>query len=210
MPWVLRSSKLPPSFAELEAAAVAVIRILQGMPEFSNARIALIGGLGIWKYFRNYRITQDVDFLITVQGAPEAVKDKLLAIPSSPFQQQAQLFLYKTPGGKNIQIDITPDWQSPYLPSAAVPISTVRSASLPYISEIDLLVFKINSCGLRPTLAKKLRDATDARFLADHLTSSGPLVLSATQKNAVLQGLGDVVQLSEKDESWWKSKLILG
>lgn len=32
-------------------------------------------------------------------------------MPSSPFQQQAQLFFYKGVGGKLIQIDITPDWQ---------------------------------------------------------------------------------------------------
>ncbi|KAG0159428.1 hypothetical protein PDIDSM_6950 [Penicillium digitatum] len=113
-----------PSFAELEAAAGAVIGILKTMPEFSNSRIAVIGGLGLWNYLRRYRTTEDVDFLITVQGAPKAVKDRLLAMPSSPFQQQAQLFFYKGVGGKLIQIDITPDWQSPYIPSAAVPISS--------------------------------------------------------------------------------------
>jgi hypothetical protein len=32
-------------------------------------------------------------------------------MPSSQFQQQAQLFFYKGVGGKSIQIDITPDWQ---------------------------------------------------------------------------------------------------
>ncbi|CEL01170.1 hypothetical protein ASPCAL00759 [Aspergillus calidoustus] len=198
-----------PSFAELEAAASSVIGILQTMPEFSNAKIAVIGGLGLWKYLRGYRTTEDVDFLITVQGAPSVVKDKLLAMPSGPFHQQAQLFFYKSPNGKHIQIDITPDWQSPYLPSAAVSISTVRPGSLPYISEIDLLVFKINSCGLRPTPAKKLRDATDARSLADDLSSRGPIVLSSTQKRAVLQGLDDVVRLSGKDLTWWKTKLAL-
>jgi hypothetical protein len=56
-------------------------------------------------------VIQDVDFLITVQGAPKAVKDKLLAMPSSPFQQQAQFFFYRAGNGKLIQIDITPDWQ---------------------------------------------------------------------------------------------------
>ncbi|KAE8371069.1 hypothetical protein BDV26DRAFT_149522 [Aspergillus bertholletiae] len=198
-----------PSFAELEAAASSVIDILKTMSEFSNAKIAVIGGLGLWKYLRGYRTTEDVDFLITVQGAPKTVKDKLLAMPSSPFQQQAQLFFYRSSNGKHIQVDITPDWQSPYLPSAAVPISAVRPGSLPYISEIDLLIFKINSCGLRPTPAKKLRDATDARSLADDLSSKGLIVLSSTQKSAVLQGLDDVVRLSGKDRAWWKSKLAL-
>ncbi|KAB8067348.1 hypothetical protein BDV29DRAFT_92519 [Aspergillus leporis] len=198
-----------PSFAELESAASDVIRILKTMTEFSSAKIAVIGGLGLWKYLRGYRTTEDVDFLITVQGAPKTVKDKLLAMPASPFQQQAQLFFYKSPNGKLIQIDITPDWQSPYIPSAAVPISTVQPGSLPYISEVDLLVFKINSCGLRPTPAKKLRDATDARSLANDLSSKGPIVLSQTQRNAVLQGLDDVVRLSGKDQTWWKTKLAL-
>jgi hypothetical protein len=47
-----------PSFAELEAAASSVIGILQTMPEFSNAKIAVIGGLGLWKYLRGYRTTE--------------------------------------------------------------------------------------------------------------------------------------------------------
>ncbi|KAI3089081.1 hypothetical protein CBS147333_10362 [Penicillium roqueforti] len=72
-----------PSFAELEVAAGAVIDILKTMPEFSNSRIAVIGGLGLWNYLRRYRTTEDVDFLITVQGAPKAVKDRLLAMPST-------------------------------------------------------------------------------------------------------------------------------
>ncbi|KAI3283598.1 hypothetical protein NUH16_011173 [Penicillium rubens] len=198
-----------PSFAELEVAAGAVIDILKTMPEFSNSRIAVIGGLGLWNYLRRYRTTEDVDFLITVQGAPKAVKDRLLAMPSSQFQQQAQLFFYKGVGGKSIQIDITPDWQSPYVPSAAVPISAARSNALPYISEIDLLVFKINCCGLRPTPAKKLRDATDARTLAEDLCSRGSINLTPAQKSAVLQGLDDVAQLSRRDKSWWMAKLAL-
>ncbi|CDM27591.1 hypothetical protein CBS147339_4196 [Penicillium roqueforti] len=179
------------------------------MPEFSNSRIAVIGGLGLWNYLRRYRTTEDVDFLITVQGAPKAVKDRLLTIPSSQFQQQAQLFFYKGVGGKSIQIDITPDWQSPYVPSAAVPISAARSNALPYISKLDLLVFKINCCGLRPTPAKKLRDATDARTLAEDLCSRGSINLTSAQKIAVLQGLDDVAQLSRRDKSWWVAKLAL-
>ena len=36
-----------PSFAELEAATSAVIEILKTMLEFSSAKIAVIGGLGL-------------------------------------------------------------------------------------------------------------------------------------------------------------------
>jgi hypothetical protein len=41
----------------MEAAAGAVIGILKTMPEFSSARIAIIGGLSLWKYLRGYRTT---------------------------------------------------------------------------------------------------------------------------------------------------------
>lgn len=44
-----------PSFAELEAAAGAIIEILKTFPEFSGSRIAVIGDLGFWRYIRNYR-----------------------------------------------------------------------------------------------------------------------------------------------------------
>ena len=47
-----------PSFAELEAAASSVIDILKTMSEFSNVKIAVIGGLGLWKYLRGYRTTE--------------------------------------------------------------------------------------------------------------------------------------------------------
>ncbi|KAM3427382.1 hypothetical protein NHJ13734_009005 [Beauveria thailandica] len=199
-----------PAFHELEAAAQAVIAALKTMPEFSGAKILVIGGLGLWKYLRQYRTTEDVDFLITVQGAPKAVKDKLLTMPSSPFQQRAQDFVFKAPNGKQIKIDMTPDWQSPYIPPAALPISDVRPGFLPYISELDLLVFKINCCGLRSTTVKKIRDANDARTLLKNIRSQGNISLSPIQRNAVLSGLEDVVKLSKGGNmAWWKSQLGL-
>lgn len=171
-------------------------------------------------------IPQDVDFLITAAGAPQSVKAKLLALPNTPFEQRAQIFLYKAPSGKAIQIDMTPDWQvsvqkapiivcevtdvfkSPYVPDAARPVNSI-SGALPYISPVDLLVFKINSCGLRPTGSKKTRDAADAVVLLTRLSHNGPLTLTTNQKNATTQGLKDVVQWSGRDEGWWKSKLGL-
>ncbi|KAK8147537.1 hypothetical protein G3M48_001436 [Beauveria asiatica] len=204
------STDTAPAFNELETAAQAVIAALKTMPEFSGAKILVIGGLGLWKYLRQYRTTEDVDFLITVQGAPKAVKDKLLAMPSSPFQQRAQDFVLKAPNGKQIQIDMTPDWQSPYVPPAALPISDVQTGFLPYISELDLLVFKINCCGLRSTAVKKIRDANDARTLLEDIRSQGSISLSPLQKNAVLAGLEDVVKLTRGgDMAWWKSQLGL-
>ena len=46
-----------PIRAQLEAAAADVIRILKGISEYSNARIAIIGGLALWKYIPVGRTT---------------------------------------------------------------------------------------------------------------------------------------------------------
>jgi hypothetical protein len=46
-----------PTFTELEAAASAIIRNLKTVSEFSDAKIAIIGGLGLWKYLRGYHTT---------------------------------------------------------------------------------------------------------------------------------------------------------
>lgn len=101
------------SLSTLERAAADVISILKGIDEFSNARIAVIGGMALRKYLPNGRTTgsQDVDFIINVDSAPAGVKEKLLTLPNSPFSQQAQFFYYQIPEGSSVQIDITPGWQ---------------------------------------------------------------------------------------------------
>ena len=100
-------------------------------------------------------------------------------------------------------------FKSPYVPDAAKPVSSIQAGALPYISSVDLLVFKINSCGLRPTGAKKTRDAADALVLLTRLSQNGPLTLTTNQKNVATQGLKDVVQWGGKDENWWKGNLGL-
>ena len=80
---------------------------------------------------------------------------------------------------------------------------------LPYISAVDLVCFKINCCGLRPTQAKKLRDASDALALLSSLAQHGPLSLNETQKKAALDGLNDVVAQTGRDSPWWKQQLGL-
>lgn len=47
-----------------------------------------------------------MDFIITVKNAPNYVKEKLLQLPNTPFVQMAKFFVYKTPTGTEIQIDI--------------------------------------------------------------------------------------------------------
>lgn len=81
--------------------------------------------------------------------------------------------------------------------------------TLPYISAVDLLCFKINCCGLRPTQVKKQRDAGDALLLITSLAQSNPLSLNAARRKAALDGLEDVVDMSGKSLAWWKQRLGL-
>ncbi|KAF2241341.1 hypothetical protein BU26DRAFT_440823 [Trematosphaeria pertusa] len=117
-----------PSLNELESAAAQVIAILKSISEFSDASVAVIGGLALWKYIPNGRTTEDVDFIININSAPKGVKSKLLALPNSPFVEHAQVFFYKVPEGPAVQIDITPEWQvrMPFLEPLLVSISARR------------------------------------------------------------------------------------
>ncbi|KAK2873712.1 hypothetical protein FQN49_002151 [Arthroderma sp. PD_2] len=198
-----------PSFRELEETAQAAIGYLKQSQELTNAKIALIGGIALWKHLPNGRSTEDVDFMITVSGAPQAVKSKLLQLPGSPFAEFAQLFVYNHPGGKRIQIDFTPDWQSAYVPAAATAINMVNPTALPYISPQDLLALKVSSCGMRPTLLKRTRDASDAQAIAESILVQGPINLTAAQKAAIQGGIEDVIQFSSRDAAWWKNILQL-
>lgn len=113
----------------LEKAAFDVISNLKQITEFSNAKIAVIGGMALRNYFPNARNTdvghvplfeslishssglQDVDLIINIDTAPASVKQKLLSLDNSPFFQLAQEFFYQIPGGPSVQIDIVPAWQ---------------------------------------------------------------------------------------------------
>ncbi|KAK1729322.1 uncharacterized protein BDZ83DRAFT_50569 [Colletotrichum acutatum] len=192
----------------LENAASEVISILKGIPEFSHARVAVIGGLALWKYVPTGRTTEDVDFIINIDSAPHGIKQKLLSLPNSPFVQQAQFFYYKQ-GTTLVQVDITPGWQSPYMPAAATEIGRIPHGSVPYISPTDLIVFKINSCGLRAQVNKKRTDALDAVTLLELETRNGPLTLNSAQRAVVEQCIADVVAHGPKNAQWWKQRLGL-
>jgi len=194
---------------ELESAASDVIQILKSVPDFASARVAVFGGLALWKYVPEGRTTDDVDLVVNLQSAPAGVKNRLLSLYPNTFEQRAQFFYYKLPSGKLIQIDICADWQSPYLPQAARVISTIANGTVPYISAVDLIVFKISSCGLRADNQKRRRDATDARVLLERESRTAPLRLQPTQKSATEMGLSDVVAHSGKDERWWRERLGL-
>ncbi|KAI9694356.1 MAG: hypothetical protein M1820_009004 [Bogoriella megaspora] len=199
------------NFSQLKLAALAVLKIFKTIPDLQNAEVAVIGGMALWKYLPEYRTTQDVDFCITAKGAPGSVKAKLLALPNTPFKQLADLFMYDD-GKQIIQIDIVNMMQLPYLPPAAITVNTVPDDTVPYISETDLVVYKIFACGLRPTEAKRQRDANDAYYLLDQVSkNNGSLSLSTEQKQCIAPALEDVIKngTNKTDEAWWKAKLGL-
>jgi hypothetical protein len=46
------------TLSELDAAASDVIQTLKGIPELASCKIAVIGGLALWKYIPNGRATE--------------------------------------------------------------------------------------------------------------------------------------------------------
>ncbi|MCJ1401157.1 hypothetical protein MMC11_004369 [Xylographa trunciseda] len=172
-----------PTQTQLETAAADVIRILKGISEYSNARIAIIGGLALWKYIPAGRTTEDVNFIVNIGNAPQGVKETLLALPNSPF--------------------------SPYMPAAAAELRDLPAGAIPYISATDLVVFKMNSCGLRAQTSKKRTDAADAQVLLERLTVHASLNLTDAQRAIVEPCIKDVVAHGTKTKGWWRERLGL-
>ncbi|OIW30824.1 hypothetical protein CONLIGDRAFT_679579 [Coniochaeta ligniaria NRRL 30616] len=191
----------------LKRAAAEIVAILGQIAEYSDARIAVIGGLAVWKYFPLGRETQDIDFIINIDSAPKSVKTKLLALHNSPFIQQADYFLYNDHQGDPIQVDLTPAFQSPYLPAAAQRLDSIPAGSVPYISPTDLLMFKMHSCGLRGDADKREQDAKDAETLLGAMTT--PPTLTHHQQQLAELNVADVVTYGTRSEDWWRRKLGL-
>ncbi|CZT53421.1 uncharacterized protein RSE6_14971 [Rhynchosporium secalis] len=171
-----------PTLAKLNSAASEVIIILKGIPEYSNARVAVISGLALWNYLQNGRTTKDVDLIISIDTAPDSMKQRLLSLPNTRFVTQAQV-------------------------AEAQALSQIPAGHVPFISQIDLLIFKINSYGLRAQIAKKRIDARDAQNLLQNMTT--PLRLTAAQLAIVELCLSDIVSQGTKTQEWWKQRLGL-
>lgn len=96
--------------------------------------------------------------------------------------------------------------QSPYMPSAAAVISQIPTGSIPLISKIDLLIFKMFSCGLRAQASKSRADANDAAALLSRVLPS-PVQLTTEQRTMLEPFMGDVVTHSKMPEDWWRRHL---
>lgn len=95
------------------------------------------------------------------------------------------------------------------MPAAAVKLRDLPAGAIPWISATDLVVFKINSCGLRAQTSKKRTDAADAQALLEKLTVHGSLNLTAAQRAIVELCIQDVVAHGTKSKAWWRQRLGL-
>jgi hypothetical protein len=123
--------------------------------------------------------------------------------------QKAEVLYYTNDSGREIQINITPEWLSPYLPGSAQLLGDIPAGAIPYISIEDLIVFKIDSCGHQTTEVKKERDALDAIALLELASTRGPLFLQDHQERLVEESMSDVILHTARDKSWWEGRLGL-
>ncbi|KAI0470690.1 hypothetical protein GGR56DRAFT_683756 [Xylariaceae sp. FL0804] len=212
-------------FEEIEHAACDVIQIIKQIPELGHTRLSVIGGLALWHYLPDYRPTDNINFVTNISTSPSSVKKKLLDLPSSPFVQRAQVLYYQSPAGRDIQVNICPEWLCPYFPESAQNIRRIPYGTVPYIALADLVVFKLDSSGLRSNLVKKERDARDAAALVEHeleqqlrlrsrgdgsgSSGGGHLALGPRQEEVVEEALCDVARCGTKDKAWWERSLGL-
>ncbi|KAI0095448.1 hypothetical protein F4814DRAFT_457607 [Daldinia grandis] len=194
---------------ELEHAACDVIQNVKQIQDLRHARLSVIGGLALMHYLPEYRSTDNINFITNISTSPSSLKKRLLERPESPFFQRSQALFYKAPRGQEIRVDISPEWLSPYLPDSAIKVQDISSDEVPYISLTDLIVFKLDSSGLRSNPVKKERDAQDAAALVDFATHKKSLQLSEKQEQVVEEALCDVAKCGTKEKGWWEKRMGL-
>jgi hypothetical protein len=135
------------------------------------------------------------------------VKKNLLAHGKAFLVERSQAIFYKHPAGWMIEIKITPEWLCPYLPAAAQLVADIKK--LPYISLVDLFVFKADACGLHESDAGKQREANDARALLELASEHFHLELEDEKLQRVVEALDTLVEYSppENNRRWWERRL---
>ncbi|KAI1081202.1 hypothetical protein F5B20DRAFT_579580 [Whalleya microplaca] len=204
----MKTDGMRPSFDELECAACDVIQIVKQTQELKHCRLSVIGGLALQHYLPKYRPTDNINFITNISTSPSLIKKRLLEKPNSPFFQRSQVLFYKGEDGTELQVDISPEWLSPYLPESATNVRDIPQGKIPYISLTDLIVFKLDSAGLRSSPVKKERDARDAAALVEHYR--GSISLSPKQEEVAEEALCDVAKVGTKEKHWWERHLRLG
>ncbi|KAI1111879.1 hypothetical protein F5Y14DRAFT_423913 [Nemania sp. NC0429] len=196
-----------PSIADLEQAALSVVRLMQGVPGFTNIRLAVAGDLAVKKYLARPGLCESIEFIITKSASPSLVKKTLLAYGEGVIIERAQKIFYRHSTGWAVEIKITPEWLCPYLPSSVELVGDIKI--LPYLSLTDLFVFTADSCGLHESDAGRLGKARDARELLELASEHFPLKLEDDRLQKIEEALDLLVEYSpvENDRRWWDRRL---
>ncbi|KAM0340727.1 hypothetical protein ACHAPU_010317 [Fusarium lateritium] len=195
------------SFAQLEQAALHIIRLIADIPGLENTRLAIIGDLAVTKYLssQDRRITS-IDFVISKSSSPGRVKKEIVGHPITPLVEKSGVVLYRHTSGWEIEVKLIPDWLSPYLPDTAKRVRDVTGeATLPYTSLADMIIFKMDACGLHENDSSKRLDACDAAALLDLASEHGALKLDEDKTERAEEALADMVEFSGvHDKGWWQ------
>jgi len=162
---------------------------------------------------------QSIDLIINSTTSASLLRKKLLQHPMSPLVEMNQLLYYqpstetkKSPAAQTpgTEVRITPEMLVPFLPGAAKLVHEITPSPghLPYVSLVDLIVFKMDSCGLRDSTQGKQQEARDAAALLEAATEHCALELNDTQVRVVEECLPDILRHSSSDKGWWQARLI--
>ncbi|POS75032.1 hypothetical protein DHEL01_v206576 [Diaporthe helianthi] len=217
------------TLAEMEKAACCMIQVIKDTPDLRTTKLALSGDMAIWKYLPEYghqHAGQSIDLVVNSSTSASLLRKKLLQHPMSPVVESSQLLYYQissppatspksrpaSPASSAFEVRITPEMLCPFLPSAAKPASEIQPVpeQLPYISLEDLIVFKMDACGLRDSTQSKQTEVRHAAALLELATEHSALSLNQDQARMVEESLADVLRHAPSDKqskAWWQSRL---
>lgn len=158
-------------------------------------------------------VEQNIDLIINSATSASLIRKKLLQHPMSPMVESNQQLYYQTSSSTGIEVRITPEMLCPFLPGAAKLVHEIHPATpanLPYVSLVDLIVFKLDACGLRDSAQSKQQEVRDAAALLELATEHSALDLGAHQARVVEESLADVLRHSAPDrqKAWWQTRLM--
>ncbi|ROW06890.1 hypothetical protein VMCG_04199 [Cytospora schulzeri] len=221
------------TMSDMEVAACCIIQIIKDTPDLRNTKLAIAGDMAIRKHLPEYGQQNSgkcIDLIVNSSTSASLLRKKLLQHPMTPFSESSQLLYYQTSPPSSprsssssrtatngsraqaIEVRITPEMLCPFLPSAAKPAHEIQASSdhLPYISLIDLIVFKMDACGLRDSPHSKQQEVRDAAALLELATKHSALTLNDDQTRVVEENLAEVLRHAapeKQTKAWWQARL---
>ncbi|KAF3766174.1 hypothetical protein M406DRAFT_232419, partial [Cryphonectria parasitica EP155] len=206
------------TFGDLEKATCCLLQIIKDTPELDkNTKVAIAGDMAVQKYLPNSRqqfgAGQSIDLITNSGTSASLLRKKLLHHPMSPLTESSDRLLYYQTRSAGIEVRITPEMLCPFLPGAAKLVHEITPSpdQLPYISLNDLIVFKMDACGLRDSAQGKQQEARDAALLLEVATEHCALDLNQDQARVVDECLADILRHSAPDrqnKAWWQARLM--